>query len=81
MINIIKGGEPTILKTCFKCGCVFTYEPSDVQPSTNSMGKITCPWCGQQLTHINTDAIDMGEVLLNLFRSAASEKDHEEEDR
>lgn len=47
MIKIIKPGKKEFTVTCDKCGCVFSYELSDIYISG-----VTCPECGKYVTHI-----------------------------
>lgn len=46
MIKIIKPGKKEFTVTCDKCGCVFSYELSDLGPSG-----VTCPECGKYIYH------------------------------
>ncbi len=47
MIKIVKPGKKEFTVTCPKCGCIFSYELSDIY----ILG-VTCPECGGHVTHM-----------------------------
>lgn len=47
MIKIVKPGKKEFTVTCPRCGCIFSYELSDIY----ILG-VTCPECGGHVTHM-----------------------------
>lgn len=66
-INIIKKGSNPIEMTCKKCGCVFTYEKSDID-----FGLVECPYCK---TKINTQVENIEDIKRKIKENCLREID------
>ena len=64
-INIIKKGSNPIEMTCKKCGCVFTYEKSDID-----FGLVECPYCK---TKINTQVENIEDIKRKIKENCLRE--------
>lgn len=64
MIKIIKNGKRTFATTCGVCGCIFNYEPSDVQDTLNCSA-VYCPCCKSRCPHKSPTDNDGFYVTVN----------------